>query len=58
MFRPAGVCKTPRCGYSTATEVFRVKRRILTPGEMAEVLLKPEVLGALSGADVTVTIEA
>lgn len=59
MFRPAGV-------YENATvrvldgdaEVFRAKRRILTPGEMAEVLLKPEVLGALSGADVTVTIEA
>ncbi len=59
MFRPAAV-------YENATirvldgdrEVSRVKKRILTPGEMAELTLKPEALAALSGGDLTVQIEA
>lgn len=58
MFRPAGV-------YENATlrimdgekEIHKAKKRILTPGEMAEVTLKPDILNALSGADLTVRID-
>ena len=37
-------------------ELIKQKKRILTPGEMAELVLKPEVVKGLSGADVTVSI--
>jgi len=58
MFRPAGV-------YENATlrimdgekEIHKAKKRILTPGEMAEVTLKSDILNALSGADLTVRID-
>ncbi|MEG0640704.1 MAG: FAD-dependent oxidoreductase [Clostridia bacterium] len=58
MFRPAAV-------YENATvrvldgerEVLKQKKRILTPGEMAELTLKPEQIKALSGENVTVCIE-
>lgn len=58
MFRPAGV-------YENATvrvmdgerEVMKMKKRIFTPGEMAELILKPEQIKGLSGGDVTVQIE-
>lgn len=58
MFRPAGV-------YENATvrvmdgerEVLKMKKRIFTPGEMAELTLKPEQIRGLSGGDVTVQIE-
>ena len=57
MFRPAGV-------YENATlrvmdgerEVLRQRKRILTPGEMAELTLKPEQIQSLSG-DVTICVE-
>ncbi len=57
MFRPDAV-------YENATlrildgerEVLRQRKRILTPGEMVEVTLKPEHIAALSGGDVTVCI--
>lgn len=59
MFRPA-------CVYENATirvmdgqnEIFHAKRRILAPGEMADLVLKPEVVQALSGKTVTVQIDA
>lgn len=58
MFRPAGV-------YENATvrvmdgerEVMKMRKRIFTPGEMAELILKPEQIKGLSGGDVTVQIE-
>ncbi|MEG1677770.1 MAG: FAD-dependent oxidoreductase [Clostridia bacterium] len=58
MFRPAAV-------YENATvrvldgerEVLKQKKRILTPGEMAELTLGPEQVKALSGENVTVCIE-
>ncbi len=58
MFRPAGV-------YENATvrvmdgerEVMKMKKRIFTPGEMAELILKPDQIKGLSGGDVTVQIE-
>lgn len=58
MFRPAGV-------YENATvrvmdgerEVMKMKKRIFTPGEMAELILRPEQIQSLSGGDVTVQIE-
>ena len=59
MFRPA-------CVYENATlrildgetEIYKVKKRILAPGEMADVTLKPELIKALSGKDLTVRIDA
>ncbi|MEA4928157.1 MAG: FAD-dependent oxidoreductase [Candidatus Limiplasma sp.] len=39
-------------------EIYRAKKRILTPGEMAEVNLKPEIVQALSADGLTVQIEA
>ncbi|MEG2208489.1 MAG: FAD-dependent oxidoreductase [Clostridia bacterium] len=58
MFRPAAV-------YENATvrvldgerEVLKQKKRILTPGEMAELNLKPEQIKGLSGAALTVCVE-
>lgn len=58
MFRPAGV-------YENATvrvmdgerEVMKMKKRIFTPGEMAELILRPEQIQSLSGGDVTVQID-
>ena len=58
MFRPAAV-------YENATlrvldgerEVLRQKKRILTPGEMAEIVLKPEQIKALSGDTLSVCVE-
>jgi len=59
MFRPA-------CVYENATvrvldgdrEIYKVKKRILAPGEMADITLKPELIQALSGETVTVRIDA
>jgi sarcosine oxidase subunit alpha len=59
MFRPS-------CVFENATvrvldgekEIFKAKRRILAPGEMADITLKPEVVSALSGETVTVRIDA
>ena len=58
MFRPAGV-------YQNATvrvmdgerEVLKQKKLIFTPGEMAEINLKPEHIKSLSGGDVIIKIE-
>ena len=58
MFRPAAVYENAAFRVMDGdTEVLRQKKRILTPGEMAELTLKPEQVKALSGGDITVRIE-
>ena len=57
MFRPAGVYENAYIRVTDGDrELIKQKKRILTPGEMAELILKPEVVKGLSGADVTVSI--
>ena len=57
MFRPAGVYENAYIRVTDGErELIKQKKRILTPGEMAELVLKPEVVKGLSGADVTVYI--
>ena len=57
MFRPAGVYENAYIRVMDGgRELIKQKKRILTPGEMAELILKPEVVKGLSGADVTVSI--
>ena len=57
MFRPAGVYENAYIRVMDGEkELIKQKKRILTPGEMAELVLKPEVVKGLSGADVTVSI--
>jgi len=63
---PIQVMFRPSCVYENATlrimdgdqEIYKVKKRILAPGEMADVTLKPELIKALSGNDLTVRIDA
>jgi len=58
MFRPAAVYENAWVRIMDGDrEVLRRKKRIFTPGEMADVWLKPEHLSSLSGADITVVIE-
>jgi len=58
MFRPAAVYENAWVRVMDGDrEVFKQKKRIFTPGEMADLWLKPEHLQSLSGADITVTIE-
>ena len=57
MFRPSGVYENAYIRVMDGEkELIKQKKRILTPGEMAELVLKPEVVKGLSGADVTVSI--
>ena len=57
MFRPAGVYENAYIRVTDGEkELIKQKKRILTPGEMAELILKPEVVKGLSGADVIVSI--
>ena len=57
MFRPAGVYENAYIRVTDGErELIKQKKRILTPGEMAELVLKPEVVKGLSDADVTVSI--
>ena len=57
MFRPSGVYENAYIRVMDGEkELIKQKKRILTPGEMAELILKPEVVKGLSGADVTVSI--
>ena len=57
MFRPSGVYENACIRVTDGErELIKQKKRILTPGEMAELVLKPEVVKGLSGADVTVSI--
>lgn len=59
LFRPACVYENASiCVRDGQRELLRVKKRILAPGEMADVTLKPELVAALSGEPVTVSIEA
>jgi len=57
LFRPAAVYENAWVRVLDGTrEVFKQKKRIFTPGEMADIWLKPEHLTSLSGADITVAI--
>lgn len=58
MFRPARVFENAILRVLDGErEVYRAKKRILTPGEMAEVTLKPEIVQALSRQGLTVQID-
>ncbi len=57
MFRPSGVFENAIIRVLDGeTEIFRQKKRILTPGEMADITLKEPVVAALTGAPLTVEI--
>lgn len=57
MFRPSSVYENAYIRVTDGEkELIKQKKRILTPGEMAELILKPEAVKGLSGADVTVSI--
>ena len=59
MFRPAAVYENAVIRVLDGErEIARAKKRILTPGEMAELTLKPDALATLSGSDLCVKIEA
>ncbi|MCE5343188.1 MAG: NAD(P)/FAD-dependent oxidoreductase, partial [Eubacteriales bacterium] len=59
MFRPSCVFENATVRVLDGeTEIFKVKRRILAPGEMADITLKAEVVAALTGETVTVRIDA
>ena len=58
MFRPSGVFKNASAVVrSGEKEIARKRAPIFTPGEMAVIPLKGEVLAALDGADITVSME-
>ncbi len=57
MFRPAAVYENATVVISCGgKELFRQRKRIFTPGEMAELTLKPEVIRQIAGDCVTVQI--
>ena len=58
MFRPSGVFKNASAVVrSGEKEIARKRAPIFTPGEMAVIPLKGEVVAVLDGADITVSIE-
>ena len=58
MFRPSGVFKNASAVVrSGEKEIARKRAPIFTPGEMAVIPLKGEVVAALDGADITVSVE-
>ena len=58
MFRPSAVFKTATVVVRSGDkEIARKKAPIFAPGEMVELTLKPEVVAALDGSDITVTME-
>ena len=58
MFRPANVYENSYIVIRDGeNQILRQKKRILAPGEMVELTLKPEMIKAFSGADLTVSIE-
>lgn len=58
MFRPSGVFKNASAVVrSGEKEIARKRAPIFTPGEMAVIPLKGEVVAALDGADITVSME-
>ncbi len=59
MFRPSGVFENATLRVLDGDkEIYKQKKRIMTPGEMAELTLKPEQIKALSGDGLTVRIDA
>ncbi len=58
MFRPSDVFRNAsavvECG---GKEIFRKKAMIYTPGEMADITLKKELFGTLTGSVITVRLE-
>ena len=58
MFRPSGVFRNASAVVrSGEKEIARKRAPIFTPGEMAVIPLKGEVVAALDGADITVSME-
>ena len=58
MFRPSGVFKNASAVVrSGEKEIARKRAPIFTPGEMAVIPLKGEVVAVLDGADITVSME-
>lgn len=58
MFRPSAVFKNATVVVRSGDkEIVRKKAPIFAPGEMVELTLKPEVVAALDGSDITVTME-
>ena len=58
MFRPSGVFKNASAVVrSGEREIARKRAPIFTPGEMAVIPLKGEVVAALDGTDITVSME-
>ncbi len=58
MFRPSGVFRGASVVVKNGDrEIARKKAPIFTPGEMAVVTLKPEVVASLDQQDITVTME-
>ena len=58
MFRPSGVFKNASAVVrSGEKEIARKRAPIFTPGEMAVIPLKGEVVAALDGTDITVSME-
>ncbi len=58
MFRPSGVFRGASVVVKNGDrEIARKKAPIFTPGEMAVVTLKPEVVASLDPQDITVTME-
>lgn len=58
MFRPSAVFKNATVVVCSGDkEIARKKAPIFAPGEMVELTLKPEVVAALDGSDITVTME-
>ena len=59
MFRPSCVFENATIRVLDGENViYQTKRRILAPGEMADIVLKPDVISALSGQNITVRIDA
>jgi sarcosine oxidase subunit alpha len=60
MFRPKNVYQNAKvCVTAGGKELYRHTSRILTPGEMGSLKLKPEALGQIADADdLTVKVEA
>ena len=58
MFRPSAVFKNATVVVRSGDkEIARKKAPIFAPGEMVELTLTPEVVAALDGSDITVTME-
>ena len=57
MFRPAAVYENATVVISAGgKEILRQRKRIFTPGEMAELTLKPDAIRQIEGDTVSVDI--